>query len=210
MITAVSFDLDNTIYPQKDYEYSVFRMISLEIEREYGVNHEEFYGEVVNLFNRGERNLVFDKAILRFLKDLPEGWKDFVKNRILPIYRSSKVDLKPFDGVVKILEKLRKKLRVMVIITDGNVDLQMNKIELLGIRYLFDKIYISDDYNPPARKPDTRMFKDFLDDFHLNPSDTMHVGDDEIKDGACQKLGMKFFHIRSSEDWLKLNYLLLP
>jgi len=209
-IDAISFDLDNTMYPQMEYETAVFELISAAVEREYGVNGDVYYDRLMDLFKKGERHMVFDRAMVECLGRLPKNWRRFVIGEILPTYRSSKVNIKLFDGVLDILKKLRKMVRFMVVITDGNTDLQMNKIDLLGIEDIFDRIYISDSYTPPARKPDTRMFKDFLEDFKLDPSRTMHVGDDENKDGACKKLGIRFFKIESQKDWTELLQLFLP
>jgi len=193
------------LYDHKEYEYKAFNVISREIQKKYGLNHYKYYDALVKLHSRGIKERLFDKAFLEIKGKLPEGWESFVKEIILPIYRCLNVDITPWKEAIAILEQMKNKGVIIVLITNGNLEVQKNKIRLLGIKYLFDKIYISDEFAIPARKPSTVMFEMFLKDFNLRPSSTIHIGDDEKLDGSCVKVGMKFIEIRNKNDWYKVG-----
>lgn len=199
--------MDNTLYDQHEYEYKVFKLISEEVQKRYGLNGRIYYKILVSMYNKGIKERLFDKAFMELDKNLPNDWEFFIERIILPIYRHSNVEIKPWKEAVKILEKLRSKHIIIALITNGNVEVQRNKIRLLKIGHLFDKIYISDSFIPPLRKPLTGMFELFLKDFDLEPSAVIHIGDDEKLDGSCEKLGIKFIKAHGKNDWCKISKL---
>lgn len=127
---------------------------------------------------------------------------------ILPIYRHLNIDVKPWKEAIKVLEEMKNKGIIVALITNGNSEVQRNKIRLLGIEYLFDKVYISDDFTPPIRKPSTVTFRLFFEDFSLQPSFVVHIGDDEELDGSCAKIRMKFIKVSDKTDWCKIEEIL--
>ena len=153
MLKAVAFDLDDTIYSHKEFEYSAFSKISEIVKKHYGFDNDLFYQNLVTLFKNGEKIKTFDKAILKTIGHIPENWENFVIEKILSVYRNHKPKLKPFKDILNLIYFFRKNNIKTSLITNGNSQIQNNKIDCLGIRNLFDYIYISDEFNPPARKP---------------------------------------------------------
>ncbi len=91
----------------------------------------------------------------------------------------------------------RKNQLIVSMITNGNSIIQNNKIEILGIRDLFDKIYISDDFDPPARKPEIEMFIHFLKDFNLKGKECVYFGDNINIDSVCEKVGIIYCYLNN-------------
>lgn len=66
----------------------------------------------------------------------------------------------------------------------------------------FDKIYISDEFSPPDRKHNLRMFEKFLQDFSLKGNECIYIGDSEKIDGTCQKLGFLFLKQERMKEYM--------
>jgi putative hydrolase of the HAD superfamily len=195
MLKAIGFDLDNTLYDQRDFEFFAFDKISEIVSSQYDISKNDYFKSLCELFYTEEKDKTFDKAMISINSKLPNGWDIFVKSKILPIYRSVRPKLKLNDYSKKLLELFYDNNFIMVLITNGNSQIQNYKIDSLGIRNYFNKIYISDDYGKDARKPNFKMFKMMLKDFHLLPEECIYVGDSKILDGACEKVGIKFLRI---------------
>lgn len=194
MLKAIGFDLDNTLYNQKQFEYFAFWHVAIVVSKYYGINKNNYFSMLKYLFNKGISDFTFDRAIKLCKGEIPKDWEFFVKTKLLRVYRSAKPKLKLFNWVESFLiEAISKKLK-LVIITNGGVEIQNYKIDALKIRKYFDRIYISDEFNPPARKPDTILFKYFLKDFGLKGEDVIYIGDNIKSDSSCQKPGIKFIH----------------
>lgn len=191
---VVGFDLDDTLYSHWEYEKSLFDTIAKSIEYKFGFDKEKVFTEMQKLFDKKEFDRLFDKAVINSGNELPEEWDEFVKNKILPFYRNHRPDLKlkSYDWVRELLKKIRSFGYKTVLVTNGGVTIQKNKIELLNLFSEFDKIYISDEFDPPMRKPDLKIFVTVLNDFNIKPEEMIYVGDSVEKDGACEKLGIKF------------------
>jgi len=192
MLKAVCFDLDDTIYPHNDFELTAFKQIAILVANEYDIELKIYYKELVNLFEQKHTNRMFDAAIKGSIGYIPNGWNKFVIKKILPAYRHHKPQLKPFEDTIQLIKFFKQNNLLIVLITNGNTQMQNNKINCLGIRKLFDKIYISDAFMPPARKPSLMMFKKFLSDVKLQGKECLYIGDDLEKDGVCENLGIVF------------------
>lgn len=204
---VIGFDLDDTLYSHWEYEKVLFDAIAKSIEYKFGFDKEKVFAEMQKLFEAKDFDRLFDKAVVKSGYELPTGWDEFVKDKLLPFYRNYKPDftLKTFEWVKPILQKIRNKGYKVILITNGGVTIQKNKIQVLKLLSEFDKIYISDEFNPPMRKPDLKIFETVLNDFDIKPEEMIYVGDSIEKDGACEKLGIKFL---LNTDYKKLYEIL--
>lgn len=196
MIRVIGFDLDNTLYNQELFEFEVFEDIASVISKNFHIDKEEYLEELKRLYNAGEKEFLFDKAMAKIYGQLPINWDSFVKKYVLSIYRNFiPKNISPYDGIVDILKKLKEENYKLLLITNGNSKVQNNKINGLDIRKYFDLILISDDYEPRRRKPDTHMFEEALSFFNIHSSQMVYIGDDLERDKACENVGIKFFNI---------------
>ncbi|MBN8571644.1 MAG: HAD family hydrolase [Ignavibacteria bacterium] len=204
---VIGFDLDDTLYSHWEYEKVLFDSIANSIQYKFGIDKGKVFAEMQKLFDAKDFERLFDKAVVNSGYELPEGWDEFVKDKLLPFYRNYKPDftLKTFEWVKPILQKIRNKGYKVILITNGGVTIQKNKIQVLKLLSEFDKIYISDEFNPPMRKPDLKIFETVLNDFNIKPEEMIYVGDSLEKDGACEKLGIKFL---LNTDYKKLYEIL--
>ena len=201
MIKIIGFDLDNTLYDQKKFEFESFQIIAKMVSINFNIDEIEYFNNLKNLYLNGENEYLFDKAFVKSNGSQKSNWENFVIKKILPSYRNfCPKKLKLFSGTRDKIIKLKNNNLKLVLITNGNKNVQNNKIEALKIRKYFDLILISDEFSPRRRKPDSFMFSKALNFFSVNASEMAYIGDDLIRDKACEKLGIKFIHYKDPTD----------
>ncbi len=176
-IRGVIFDLDDTLYSEKEYVRSGYKVVSDYL----GGDYEE---RLWRFFEAGK--LAIDELLMEI------GRMD-EKNIALGVYRSHKPRIHLYDGVAEMLERLRDIGIKTGIITDGRPEGQRNKLEVLGLQSLVDDIIITDELGGAQfRKPCDIAFRIMQNRWKLPASEMMYVGDNPNKDfQAPQQLGMK-------------------
>lgn len=90
---------------------------------------------------------------------------------------------------LKIVQTIKMHVKVGII-TNGTVQRQKAKIINTQLNSCFDDIIISEEVG--YSKPDKRIFEYALHQLHVQPEDTLFVGDDLEKDiGGCQRANIK-------------------
>ena len=196
MIKVIGFDLDNTLYNQELFEFEIFRQISTIVAENFKIDDSQYLKTLIALYHKGEKDYIFDKAAITVNYALPIQWDQFIVKNILPLYRSFKPNsIYLYENKENTLNYLKTKDYKLVLITNGNSNIQNNKINALNIRKYFDLILISDDFEPKRRKPDTFMFESALNHFNVKPHEMIFVGDDLISDKASELIGIRFINI---------------
>ena len=184
-IKGVIFDLDDTLYSEKDYVRSGYKAVSDYLGGEY---EDELWG----FFEEGK------PAIDELLIELDRMAE---KDAVLNVYRNHKPDIRMYDGVTELVNDLKDKGIKVGIITDGRPGGQRNKLDALGLWDKIDDVIITDELGGVQfRKPCDIAFRIMLTRWRLNPSDAVYVGDNPIKDfQAPQQLGMKSVWVNNKE-----------
>ena len=174
-IKGVIFDLDDTLYSEKEYVRSGYKAVSDYLGGRY---EDKLWG----FFEEGK------PAIDELLKELG---RENEKEAALKVYRSHKPDIHLYPGVAEIIEELKEKGIKVGIITDGRAEGQKNKLEALGLDV--DDVLITDELGGiQFRKPCDIAFRIMMTRWRLNPADIVYVGDNPVKDfQAPQQLGMR-------------------
>lgn len=172
---AVIFDLDDTLYPEKDYVRSGYKKVADMLHR------PEFAAEMWAVFERG------GKAIDEVLEK--NGLSDY-KNEALNTYRLQNPDIRLYDGVAEMLERLKKSGKKLGIITDGRPEGQRAKLKALDVQV--DVVIITDELGGIAfRKPNQKAFEIMQEKMDIPYEKMVYIGDNARKDFvAPQQLGM--------------------
>lgn len=180
-IKGVIFDLDDTLYSEKEYVRSGYKAVSDYL----GGGYEE---KLWSFFESGK------PAIDELLKNLG---REGEKTKILEVYRLHKPNIHLYPGVEELIEKLKNKGIKVGIITDGRPEGQHNKIEALGVKV--DDIIITDELGGVQfRKPCDIAFRIMSLRWRLNLESIMYVGDNATKDfKAPEQLGLKSVWFRN-------------
>lgn len=177
-IKGVIFDLDDTLYSEKEYVRSGFRAIASELGKD-----ERFVDKLWKYFEEGK------PAIDCVLNE----WNRLdMKDMLLKVYRSHIPDITLYDGVIETIQSLRDAGIKVGIITDGRPEGQRNKIQALGLESFVDDIIITDELGGiQFRKPCDIAFRIMVARWKLSPASIIYIGDNPAKDfQAPQQLGM--------------------
>jgi len=188
--SLIAFDLDDTLYPESDYVLSGFKAVSQLMKNQFGMSNT--YQEFVKTFGMGERKKTFNIALRR----LGIEYNEELINEMVNCYRKHFPDIRPYNDVVPILKYLRQN-NTLVLITDGYLDAQKNKIQALNIEQFFQKILYTDEYGKDYWKPNMRSFQMVMACFSVNNDECVYVGDNINKDFfAPNKLGWLTIQIK--------------
>lgn len=172
---AVIFDLDDTLYSEKDYVRSGYQKIA-----EY-FDDLSLAGEMWDVFLNG------GKAIDEVL-----AAKDLLgrKGEALHIYRFHTPTIKLYPGVPEMLERIRENHKIGII-TDGRPEGQRAKLAALNLSV--DAVIITDELGGiEFRKPCSKAYEMIQRSFDIPFPKMVYVGDNIKKDFVSpQRLGME-------------------
>ena len=182
---AIIFDMDDTLYPERNFVFSGFLAVSVWAEAHLGIMAEDAFAELWKYFVDGVRGNTFD-LWLEGRGFRPETYRD----DLVKIYRTHKPSLTPFREVPPLLESLKGRFK-LALLADGYLDVQRRKLRALAIAHYLEVVVFSDAFGRGSWKPSTRPFECVLSELGIAPDVAVYVGDNPLKDfyGAKQ-LGM--------------------
>ena len=187
-LEAVVFDLDDTLYGEKDYVRSGYRAVAT------GFPHVENMAQ--KLWAAFEaRQPAIDAVLEAEGLATPDN-----KEKALHLYRNHMPQIALYPGVEQLLHRLAQQKK-LGLITDGRPEGQRAKIQALGIAGLFQKIIITDELGGPAyRKPNETAFRLMQQTLDVPFEETVYIGDNTKKDFiAPQALGMQTIHFKNQD-----------
>jgi putative hydrolase of the HAD superfamily len=176
-IKAILFDLDDTLYEEKLFVKSGFKVVAKFVNNILNINEKMFYKILINIFNEGARGNIFNIALGRF----NINFDDNTISSMVKIYREHNPKIKLDKDIRSLLIKLRG-IYSLGIITDGYYEVQKKKIQALKLEELFDFIIYTDQYGKEYWKPNVFSYKLALKELNLLPEETVYIGDNPYKD----------------------------
>nr|WP_294404723.1 HAD-IA family hydrolase [uncultured Clostridium sp.] len=186
---ALIFDLDDTLYYEKEYVLCAFKNVSLYLSEKYKINYNHLYDRTCSLLIEKGRGNIFDILCREY------GIEENIST-LVDIYRSTKPILKVYSDSILLFEKAKEKGIKLGIITDGNSKVQWNKIEALNLEEYMDKIIVTDDYGKGYSKPHEKPYIDMMNFLDADAENCIYIGDNPNKDFiTAKKLGIKTIRI---------------
>ena len=205
--THIFFDLDNTLWDFETNSRNAMLIIFQKLDLGHMHNFNLFFEtytrhndslwesyrnkEVVkkdltrlrfqNTFNDMEINSIdADEMNTQYLKELPN-------QKILN------------EGVIEILNYLKKKRYQLNIITNGFSEVQRKKVETSGLKPFFDKIFISEEIKSP--KPEHDIFEYSIKSSNAKKNNSIMIGDDwDVDVLGAVNYGIDAVHYQSSPE----------
>lgn len=178
-LKAVVFDLDDTLYAEKEYVRSGFQEIAKYLKEPNAEKH------LWQFFENGQ------KAIDSYLAILGRSEE---KENCLAVYRNHFPQIKLYPEMLKRIREYKEDGMKLGIITDGRVEGQKNKIAALRLDELMDEIIITDALGGEQfRKPCDIAYRILLTKWRIQASEMLYIGDNLAKDFlACKQLGIQY------------------
>lgn len=188
MIKVILFDLDDTLYNERDFVFSGFNEVAKYLNEKYSLEKNNLYKDILDIFQEKGRGKIFNILCEKY--SLEEDIESLVD-----IYRNTVPNIKLYDDALYMLENLKDKYK-LGLVTDGKNTVQWNKIKALDIEKYMDKIIVTDDLGRDCWKPSTKPFILMIEHFGGAPEEYIYIGDNPNKDFiGCKKLGMSTIRI---------------
>jgi putative hydrolase of the HAD superfamily len=175
MRRVVVFDLDDTLFPERQYVLSGLRAVDMWLKDAHGLIG--FYDHAHALFNAGQRGDIFDLALSRL--GCP-GDKALIRT-LVKIYREH-------SPILSLYEDARWAIDVfgargpLGLLSDGYLIAQQHKLAALHIADAFQAVVFSDSLGRDSWKPSPRPYQRIMELIPGVPSDFVYVADNPRKD----------------------------
>ena len=110
---------------------------------------------------------------------------DVEKDNIINIYRYHIPKIHLYNDVVEVLDEIKHRKIKIGLITDGDTERQLLKLEALGIRLYFDYIIVTDTFGGREFwKPNEISYIRMAQSLQVEFDEMIYVGDNRAKDFA--------------------------
>jgi len=176
---AVVFDLDDTLYAERDYVLSGYGAVAEYTESlTFGrVRCDDMNRWLWDRFCAGRSAGAFDALNEQFALGLTGGQIA----ELVEVYRNHVPHISPRPGIPRLLEELNRNTR-LGIVTDGFLLAQRLKLDALGIGGYFDAVIFTEALGREFWKPSPAGFEAFCDKLRVEHRDCTYVGDNPAKD----------------------------
>jgi len=175
-VTAVVFDLDDTLYPERDYVCSGFKVIARHLaDAEHDAN--SVYKLLEEAFKHGPRDRIFN----RVLKLLGRQDSEQVIRELVKLYRDHAPTLKLDKQVASTLRKLKRHFK-LGLLTDGYLPAQKLKVQALKLQDTFDHVIYTEELGREFWKPAVMAFEMMSQALAVEPRRCVYVADNPAKD----------------------------
>jgi putative hydrolase of the HAD superfamily len=194
MIAAVLFDLDDTLYDQRQFLDGAWRAVADRAALD-GVDRDRFESALRDLATHGsDRGHIIDLALTQI------GATSVAVPDLVAAFRSHAPEhLDPYPGVTDALNDLQERVP-LGLISDGDPVIQRAKLAALGVAGCFTSVVLSDEHGRAHRKPDPLPFRRALTELGVDARDAVYVGDRPVKDVAgAVGVGMHAIRVHTGE-----------
>lgn len=186
---AVIFDLDDTLYYERNYVYQALKEVAVYLAEKFQKNSTQLWNQMCERLENEGRGRIFNDIceIHQIHEDIPT---------LVNIYRNTTPKLTLYKDAQDCLNRLKKQGIATGLITDGCFIVQRKKVEALALYKQIDEIIITDENGLEYWKPSIQPYQDILKRLQVNPEDAVYIGDNPKKDFIGAKaIGMDTIRI---------------
>jgi putative hydrolase of the HAD superfamily len=175
-IRAVVFDLDDTLYLERDYVRSGYHAVADALRARLAVD-EPFEDWLWRRFRAGRAGGAFDALSEQFALDLSA---DQIRD-LVTVYRQHRPDIHADPEVVAVLAALQRRFDLAVL-SDGYLPAQRLKLEALQLGRYFQAVVLTEELDRECWKPSEAGFEAVADALGVAHASCVYVGDNPTKD----------------------------
>ena len=188
-IQAVVFDLDDTLYAERDYVLSGYRAVARRLRSAYGgLGRDDAFDDWLwGRFEAGRAAGAFDALNEHFQLGLDTQ----AIAELVGAYRSHAPDIRPRPGAVELLGRLRSRCR-LGLLSDGFLPAQHLKLDALGLAPMLDAVVMTEEMGRQCWKPAPDGFEAIRAMLGATRESCAYVADNPAKDFlAPNRLGWR-------------------
>lgn len=184
------FDLDNVIYPERDYLLQVYYLFAQFMEYTEQMNAQEMVDFMKTEFEKSGEAGIFEKTAAKFDIGTP-----YIENFDL-LHRNARLPLKLvlFEPVMRFMQDLVVDRKQLFLLVSGDPEQQLNKIrqmEWAGLeQYL--RVYFADEIAP---KPSIESLEYLIERHMLTKEDILLIGQSNLDEQLAGSLGIKLLNV---------------
>jgi len=175
-IRVVVFDLDDTLFAERDYVAGGYGAVGEHLRRSLG-RGEAFEDWLWDRFLTGSAEGAFDALNLHFGLELSSA----EIRELVEVYRRHAPRIELFDGMADILGRIRERYAVGLL-SDGFLPGQRLKFQALNVERFFDAVLFTEELGRESWKPSTRGFEVLAKKLDVPHGACAYVADNPTKD----------------------------
>ncbi len=195
--SVVAFDLDDTLYLERDYVRSGFQAVGRHLASHLGESPDlgaAFARCCWQLFLAGVRGRIFDAAWSQL--DVPGP---LPLQQLVDCYRTHTPQIQLLPDSDALLTQLHKQCRIWVI-TDGHLASQQAKLQSLALKARGVRVVCTDRWGREFWKPHPRSFQFVQETSGVLAHRCVYLGDNPHKDFATpREIGWATIRVRRVE-----------
>jgi putative hydrolase of the HAD superfamily len=192
-MSAVVFDLDDTLYPQVRHVHSGFSAVARALSRRFELPVDRVYGCLRMAYDEGYRGRELQRLCTTF------GLNELIVPDLVQIIRSHRPQIFLAHDSADALQTLRARGWRTAILTNGIPSVQAAKARALGLSDLVDHVIFADEH-APGGKPAADAFMEALRRLEAAPQNAVMVGDSRVNDiEGARAVGMRTILIARGE-----------
>lgn len=173
---CVAFDLDDTLFLERDYVRSGFSAVGAWARANLGL--ADFAPRAWAAFEAGQRHTIFDDV----LAGAGIGPAAELVATLVDVYRGHEPDIALLPDAETVLHRLRDRGVSLAVVTDGPLASQRRKARALDVASWASAVVFTAELGLP--KPDPAAFARVERVFDREPTDCAYVADNPAKDFA--------------------------
>jgi putative hydrolase of the HAD superfamily len=183
--TALVFDLDDTLYPERQFIRSGFRAVALEVQR-FGVDRREALATLLGALRRQNRGLALQALCTR------HGLPAALVPELVEVIRAHTPTLRLPLASAGVLASARARGWRLGVVTNGPPAVQAKKAAALGLGARVDVVVYAHACGDGTGKPAREPFESVLAQLGVPPAAAVFVGDDPWCDiGGARRAGLR-------------------
>jgi len=175
-VSVIVFDLDDTLYPERAYVESGFAAVARAFADRLAASFD-LLERMKALAASSDRRRVFNVVCAEARAPDPDG----LAAEMVDTYRRHMPSITLFPDAAAALARLRGRYR-LALISDGYLVSQNAKLDALGIRPIFEAVYLTDEWGREYWKPHPRAFEAVMQQFAVSAPACAYISDNPAKD----------------------------
>lgn len=186
MSPALIFDLDDTLYPERQFIRSGFRALASEVASRFGVPRRAALATLFRALRQRNRGQALQELCREH--NLPAT----IVPELVEIIRAHVPTLRLPASSTAALAAARARGWRLGVLTNGLPDVQARKAAALGLGALVDTVVYAHDCGTRLGKPAIEPFQTVLAHLRTTPASSVFVGDDPCCDiSGARRAGLR-------------------